>query len=179
MRLALLVPVTLYFLLDEVVPALLRPVYARLAALRPIERLGEAILALPPVATLVLFLVPFAVLEPFKIYALVLIAGGHFASGSVMLAASHLASIVLVERLFRLTKPKLLTIGWFARVHGLVERVYDWSLGRLKATAAWRHTAAVLRRIREALRTAKARLVPPIAAALRRLAARLRRPSAG
>jgi hypothetical protein len=174
-RLPLLVLATVYFLLDEVVPALLRPVYARLAELRLFERLGAAILALSPVATLILFLVPFVVLEPFKILALVLLAGGHFTSGAVMLAASHLASIVLVERLFRLTKPKLLTIGWFARIHGIVERIYDWSLGRLKATAAWRSATALLRRVRETLRGVKALLLPPIAAALRGIAERLRR----
>ncbi|TBW33694.1 hypothetical protein EYW49_19640 [Siculibacillus lacustris] len=178
-RLPLLILVTLYFIIDEVVLAAVRPVIARIGAWRLFERLAAAILSLPAYPTLILFLVPFAILEPFKIWGLILLAGGHFVSGAIMLAASHLTSIVLVERLFHLTRPKLLTIAWFAAVYLRVERLYAWSLGRLKATAAWALVQSALAAVRGALRTARkaiaARLKPllaELAAGLRRLAPR-------
>lgn len=144
LRVPALVVVTLYFLIDDVVLGAIRPIVERLARLRLFERMAEALHRLPPYPTLVLFLVPFVVLEPFKLWGMWAIATGRFAFGGTMLAVSHLVSIVLVERLFHATRDKLLTIGWFARAHGVVMRLYDWSLGRLRATAAWRTVAATL-----------------------------------
>jgi hypothetical protein len=171
LRLPLFLAATIYFLIDDVVLAAVRPIVARLAALRLFARLGEAIERLPPYPTLVLFLVPFVVLEPFKLWALWLLGTGRFASGAIMLAVSHLASIVLVERLFHATRDKLLTIPWFARIHGLVVTLYDWSLGRLRATAAWRLAAATLHRLRETLRL----VLAPLRIAIGRVARGLRR----
>lgn len=169
LRLPVLVAATIYFLIDDVVLAAVRPIVARLAELRPFARLGEAIHRLPPYPTLVLFLVPFVVLEPFKLWALWLLGTGRFTFGATMLAASHLTSIVLVERLFHATRDKLLTIGWFARVHALVSALYDWSLGRLRATAAWRAMAAVVQRLRATLRAIAAPVRDAGRAAVRRV----------
>jgi len=176
-RIPLFVAATLYFLIDDVVLAAIRPLVARLAELRLFARLGEALHRLPPYPTLVLFLVPFAVLEPFKLWALWLLGTGHVSSGAVMLATSHLLSIVLVERLFHATRDKLLSIGWFARAHGVVVALYDWSLGRLRATAAWRIAAATLRRLRATLRTMLLplrRALLPVRLAVRRFVTAMR-----
>ena len=158
LRIPALILVTIYFLIDDVVLAAIRPIVARLAELRLFARLAEAIHRLPPYPTLVLFLVPFVVLEPFKLWGLWLVATGHLTFGGTMLAVSHLTSIVLVERLFHATRDKLLTIGWFARAYGAVMRLYDWSVGRLKATAAWRTVATLLHTARTRLRETIARL---------------------
>ncbi len=170
-RLPLLLAATIYFLIDDVVLAAVRPIVARLAELRLFARLAEALHRLPPYPTLVLFLVPFAVLEPFKLWALWLLGTGRLAAGAAMLATSHLLSIVLVERLFHATRDKLLTIGWFAALYGRVVALYDWSLGRLRATAAWRVMAATMRRLRDGLR----RLKLPLRDAVRRLVLAVRR----
>lgn len=170
-RVPLLVAATIYFLIDDVVLAAVRPIIARLAELRLFARMGEAIHRLPPYPTLVLFLVPFVVLEPFKLWALWLIGTGRLASGAAMLAVSHLVSIVLVERLFHATRDKLLSIGWFATVYGRVSALYDWSLGRLRATSAWRIAAATLARLRSGLRAAIVPLRPAIQRARRAIAA--------
>jgi len=166
-RVPLLVLVTIYFLIDDVVLAALRPLVARLAELRLFTRLADWLHGLSPYPTLILFLIPFVILEPFKIGALVLLAQGKMVTGGVMLATAHLLSIVLVERLFHATRDKLLTIGWFAAVYTRVMRLYDWSLGRLKATSAWQTVAAVLRRLRGGVRTGlvlgRRRLAPVVA----------------
>ena len=166
----LFVAATIYFLIDDVVLAVVRPIVARLAEMRIFARLAEALHRLPPYPTLVLFLVPFVVLEPFKLWGLWLLGTGHFGSGAAMLAVSHLTSIVLVERLFHATRDKLLTIGWFARTYAWVMALYDWSLGRLRATVAWRVASATLVRLRESLR----RVVVPLRRALRSLFAPVR-----
>lgn len=157
-RLPLLALVTIYFLIDDVVLAAIRPIVAWAAELRLFTRMKLWLDGLSAPATLVLFLVPFVVLEPFKIGALVLLAKGQMVIGGTMLATSHLLSIVLVERLFHATRDKLLTIRWFAWTYGRVMAVYDWSVGRLRATRAWIVVAAAMRRLRLTVRVTWSRV---------------------
>jgi hypothetical protein len=158
-----------------------RPFVAWAAELRLVARFAVWLDRLPPYPTLILFLVPFIVLEPFKIGALILLARGNFALGVPMLAIAHILSIVLVERLFHATRDKLLTIAWFAWIYRRVMALYDWSLGRLKARTAWQVVAETLRRGRRALRMTilglrrtTAPLLRPLFTAVRAAVARLR-----
>jgi hypothetical protein len=49
----------------------------------------------------------------------VAVAGsGHWITGVVTIVCAYAASLFLVERLFRIVKPKLLTLAWFARFWG-------------------------------------------------------------
>lgn len=172
LRIPVFVAATIYFLIDDVVLALVRPVIAWAAELRLFTRIGAALQRLSPYPTLAVFLVPYIVLEPFKLWALWLMASGRFSSGVIMLTLAHLVSIVLVERLFHATRDKLLTIAWFARLHGWVSALYDWSIGRLRATPAWQAMAAFLRGLRQTVRGLLAKVRPKIAAlvaSLRRL----------
>lgn len=169
-RVPVLVVVTIYFMIDDVVLAAIRPIVARLAELRIFQRIEAWIEGLSPYATLVLFLVPFLALEPPKILGLILLAKGQLALGGTMLAISHLTSIILVERLFHATKPKLLTIPWFAFVYSKVMALWEWSLGRLKATAAWGIAMGALRRAKAIIRVgavAIRRRLRPVLASLK------------
>jgi hypothetical protein len=159
LRAPIAVLVALYFVLDDVVLAAIRPVVGWLAGLRLFARIGAFIQGLAPYPTLFLFAVPFAILEPPKLIAVYLMATGRFRTGLILLVVSHLLSIVLVERLFHVTRDKLLMIPWFARGYGLVIRLRDWALGILRATAAWRIASAwtaalraAARRLRETIR---------------------------
>lgn len=161
LRLPLVVAVALYFFLDDVVLAAVRPVVAWLAGLRLFERLSAFIHGLGPYPSLLLFAVPFLALQPPKLIALWLIATGRFQVGFALLIASYLVSVVLVERLFHVTRDKLLTIAWFARLYHLVVRLRDWSFAIVRATAAWQAAAALAARIREWAGELK-RMVKPI-----------------
>lgn len=182
LRAPLAVLVGLYFLLDDVVLAAIRPLVGWLAGLRIFARLDAFIRRLRPYPTLFLFAVPFAILEPPKLIAVWLMATGRFRVGLALLVVSHLASIVLVERLFHVTRDKLLMIPWFARGYGLVIRLRDWALGILARTAAWRTAQAWLGALKRAaglvgdkLRPALARVAAEAATVGRRLGNWLRR----
>jgi hypothetical protein len=88
----------------------------RLSSLRRrIERLG-------PYQSLVLLAIPTSLVEPLKLVAVAVAGDGHWITGAVMIIAAYAASIVLVERLFAVVKPRLLTLPWFARLwRGFVE----------------------------------------------------------
>jgi hypothetical protein len=76
---------------------------------RSIERLG-------PYQSLVLLLIPTSLVEPLKLIAVAIAGEGHWITGAVMIVAAYAASLLLVERLFVIVKPKLLTLPWFARL---------------------------------------------------------------
>jgi hypothetical protein len=58
--------------------------------------------------------VPTAVVEPLKLAAVAFAGEGHWITGTAMIAACYAFSLLVVERLFVIVKPKLLTIPWFA-----------------------------------------------------------------
>ncbi|WP_020179185.1 hypothetical protein [Methylopila sp. M107] len=136
-----------YEALDAVFGPVVRPALAWLGSLRIFAAIGRAIAACPPYAVLAMLAVPFAIIEPLKVLALWWMASGHLVTGLFALAAAHLASIFICERIFHAGKAKLLTIGWFARGYGVVARVRDRALAWVKATAAWRSCAGLAAKI--------------------------------
>lgn len=68
-----------------------------------------------PYPSLMLLAVPIVLVEPLKLVALLIAGRGHWLSGTVMIIAAYTLSLLFVERLFRIVKPKLMMIGWFAK----------------------------------------------------------------
>ena len=81
----------------------------------PLLRQFESFIAgLPPYAALALFGAPSLLLIPVKLAALYLIAHGQPMFGLMTVIAAKIAGTALVGRIFVLTQPNLLRIGWFA-----------------------------------------------------------------
>ncbi|WP_426615288.1 hypothetical protein [Bradyrhizobium sp. McL0616] len=63
----------------------------------------------------------------------VAIAGeGHWIAGTAMIVTCYLLSLVLIERLFVIVKPKLLTIPWFAKVLMTILAVRTWAVASFR-----------------------------------------------
>jgi hypothetical protein len=71
---------------------------------------------LGPYQSLFLLLIPISLVEPMKLVALAVAGKGHWIAGTGMIVIAYVGSLFIVERLFRLVKPKLLKIYWFARL---------------------------------------------------------------
>jgi|ERR1700712_393759 len=99
--------------------------------LRPWARFRRRIQQLSPFPSLLLLLVPIATVEPLKIAALVIAGKGHWFSGAVTIVAAYAASLLVTERLFRLIKPKLLLLPWFAAIW--TKAIFFWDRFRAKA----------------------------------------------
>jgi hypothetical protein len=74
---------------------------------RRLERLG-------PYPSLVVLVIPLAIVEPFKLVAVLVAGGGHFVTGMFFLVLTYVVSLLLTEWLFVALKPKLLMLPWFA-----------------------------------------------------------------
>ena len=69
---------------------------------------------LNPYVALTLLLIPLAIVEPLKLIAIVIFGKGHWITGSAVMIFAYVGSLFAVERLFKVVKPKLLRIFWFA-----------------------------------------------------------------
>ncbi|MGB7126393.1 MAG: hypothetical protein WBD42_06150 [Methylovirgula sp.] len=99
----------------------------RLAAAIAFESLKQALVrainALPAPLVLLLFVIPIAVIEPFKIVGLWLIAHHHFVYGAGAFVAAKVFGVGVAAFLFDATRGKLLSMAWFARFYAWVMRI--------------------------------------------------------
>jgi hypothetical protein len=95
--------------------------------------------SLRPYPSLALFSVPVIMLEPVKPVAAYLAATGQLVSSVVTLVVGELLKLVLVERLFSLTRDKLMKIPAFAWAYTKFREAKAW----LEATEAWQAIHAI------------------------------------
>jgi hypothetical protein len=116
---------TVYFLVDAVFMTVARPLANRIAAHWMFGSLHARIISLRPYPTLALFAVPLIVLEPVKPVAVYLTGTGHIAIGMIVLVGEVL-KLVLLERLFRVSRDKLISIPTFAWTYGMYLQAREW-----------------------------------------------------
>jgi hypothetical protein len=124
----------IYFLVDAVVLTLARPIARWLAGHWVFDRLRTWIVSLRPYPTLALFMVPVLVLEPVKPVAAYLTATGHIAGGLTVLLVGELLKLVLMERLFCISRDRLMSIAAFAWCYGKLRQAREW----VEASEVWR-----------------------------------------
>jgi hypothetical protein len=142
-----------YFLVDALFVSVARPISRWLAHHLRLERLRAWIRSLSPYPSLALFSVPVIVLEPVKPVAAYLAATGQFLAAAATFIIGELLKLVLIERLFALTRDKLMRIPAFAWAYAYYKQAIGW----LKSTAAWQSIIALKRSIAEHVRMWRAR----------------------
>ncbi|SIO44589.1 hypothetical protein SAMN05443247_05474 [Bradyrhizobium erythrophlei] len=123
----------IYFLVDAAFWMIARPVARLLADHWVFDRLRTWIISLGPYPTLALFVVPVLVLEPAKPVAAYLTATGHVVSGLAILGVAEILKLMLIERLFRISRDKLMSIPAFAWGYGKFGQARNW----VESRSAW------------------------------------------
>jgi len=173
----LLLVAVIVVLVDDVFRVFVIPAVRALARLGLIRRIEAGVAKLPPTGILMLFLIPLAIIEPFKVYALYLFGQGRFLSGAAMFVLAKVIGLGLAERLFAIGRDKLLSIRWFAWCHARALLIRDHVHAWLARSPFWQQvirSVGFLRGKAAALRRGVARLLrlPPkgrFAAARRRV----------
>jgi hypothetical protein len=111
----------------------LEPIVARIVAWIPWQRL-KALLArliarLSPTATLIVFLVPVAVIIPFKVIGLWLVARGYWVHAAGTLLLAKLAGLGTTAFVFDACRDKLLQLVWFRLLYESLLALRDWAHG--------------------------------------------------
>jgi len=118
----------------------------------PLLRQVESLIAgLPPYGALAMFGAPSLLLIPVKLAALYFIAHGQPMLGLMTAIGAKIAGTALVARIFTLTQPNLLRIGWFAwlykRFVAFKTRVHE----AIKSTGVYKASHQLRLRMRAAL----------------------------
>lgn len=124
----------IYFVVDAAFWTIARPVTRLLGDHWIFERARTWIMSLRPYPSLALFIVPVIILEPAKPLAAYLTATGRIGSGLLVLGIAELLKLVLIERLFRISRDKLMSIPAFAWGYGKFQQARSW----VEALDAWR-----------------------------------------
>lgn len=133
----------IWMFLEEWVWDTMLAVMAWLSRLPPIRWIESKVARFPPYVALACFLVPGAAMLPFKLAAFWLIAHGHGLYGLWVFVLAKVVGTAFLARILALTKPQLMTIGWFAWAYGGViawkERLYAYvrSIPAYRRARAW------------------------------------------
>jgi hypothetical protein len=146
----------IYLCVDFIFAGMARPISNWIARHFEMQRLRGWIRSLPPYPSLALFSVPVILLEPVKFVAAYVAATGNFIVALFTFAFGELLKLVLIERLFDLTREKLMKISAFAWIYGHYVQAREWIL----QSEAWRAIRSMSRlaveRIRNRIRTWRA-----------------------
>jgi hypothetical protein len=142
------IPLALWIFIEEWLWDSLLALTSALAKLPPIRWIENRIARLPAYLALIAFVIPIAVLLPFKLAAFWLIAQGKGVLGAIVFIVAKIIGTVFLARIFTLTKPALMTISWFARSYTAVMAwklmLYDY-VRALPVYQAIRKRAAALK----------------------------------
>jgi hypothetical protein len=139
----------IYFVVDAVFMAIARPFADRITEHWIFGSLRVWIVSLRPYPTLALFAVPLIVLEPVKPVAAYLAGTGHIAMGVIVFVVGEVLKLVLVERLFSVSRNKLISIPAFAWTYGRYLLAKEW----LESFEAWQTAGRWRRLARYAVRS--------------------------
>lgn len=148
-RFVVTIAVVVYTILDELLFPLVRPLLRWLSGLRLFAAIGAVIARLPPYVVLVLLAVPFAIIEPVKVFALYWGATGHVLQGTLILIAAQILSIFTCDRIYHVGRGQLMKIGWFRRLMTWLVSLRDKALAWARTTRIWQSAAGAVRSIRE------------------------------
>jgi uncharacterized membrane protein len=134
-----------YFLVDAAFVVVAKPISNWVARRLNLRKLRAWIRTLRPYPSLALFSVPVIILEPVKPMAAYLAATGQIVASVFTLVVGELLKLVLVERLFSLTRDKLMKIPAFAWAYAKFRQTKAW----LEATEAWQAIRSLSRAVRD------------------------------
>jgi hypothetical protein len=126
---------------------------------------------LPAPLVLLIFLVPFLIVEPLLVVATIAIAMGYVVSGAIAWIVLKFLAIALIPAIFDLTKQKLMTMPWFVRAY---EKVMAFHHYADQIVAPYKHAAAAVLRQWRMRAAILSRRVPGLAHLAARFAARKR-----
>jgi hypothetical protein len=133
----------IYLCVDFIFAWITKPISNWIARHFEMRRLRVWIKSLPPYPSLALFSVPVILLEPVKFVAAYIAATGSFIVALFTFAFGELLKLVLIERLFDLTREKLMRIAAFAWIYGHYSQAREWIL----QSEAWQAIRAVSRSV--------------------------------
>jgi len=126
----------------------LNRVMAAVAAWPPIARLEAWLVRLPPYWALLAFVAPSILILPIKLAALWFGMHGQYSMALASVIVGKLLATAILARLYRILRPTLMTIPWFARGDTWFFYWRDRAYAFVRAMPAWQKAVALVRAMR-------------------------------
>ena len=155
-----------------------RPLAALLAALArfaSVARLERFVAGLSPYPAMAVFALPGLMLLPLKLLALAWIAEGHVLWATLLFVGAKVGGTALVARIFQLTQPALMQLGWFVALHDTVMPWKHAMVDKVRASRTWRLGRVLKFRGKHAVHAARERLRPLVEPYVARIKGLMRR----
>lgn len=150
--------IAIIFLIEEAIWDWTAKFMARLGQSRFVHAIEARIAAMSPRWALVAFLLPSTILIPAKLIGLHAIAKGHVFIGGTVFVLAKIIGMALFSRIFNLTSPALMQLGWFARLY---ERVMHYRNKLHEYLANWPAYQAIKASIKALTTSIKALFTRP------------------
>ena len=133
---------------EQVLIRYLNMMMVAVAGWPPIARLEAWLLTLPPWAAVLAFAAPSIIILPVKVSALWFAAHHRFvlATGAVLLG--KILATAILARLYRILRPTLMTLPWFAWADTRFFTWRDWAYAFVTSLPAWQQAKALVERTR-------------------------------
>jgi len=126
----------------------LNRVTAAVAAWPPIARLEARLVRLPPYWALLAFVAPSVLILPIKLAAVWFGVHGRYGLALASVILGKLLATAILARLYKILRPTLMTIPWFAKGDTLFFYWRDRAYAFVRAMPAWQKAVALVRAMR-------------------------------
>jgi hypothetical protein len=137
--------------IEQVLIRYLNLITTAFARWAPIAWLEARLVRLPPWAAVLTFAAPSILILPVKLSALWFVTHRHFGLAFVAVAFGKILATAIVARLYRILRPSLMSLGWFAWADQKFFHWRDWAYGFVRSLPAWRKTVELIERARTRL----------------------------
>jgi len=126
----------------------LNNVMVAVAARPPIARLEAWLVTLPPYVALLAFVAPSLLILPIKVVALWFGMHGKYVLALVTLILGKLLATAILARLYRILRPTLMVIPWFAWADTTFFAWRDRTYAFVRSLPAWQKAATMVQQLR-------------------------------
>jgi hypothetical protein len=114
----------------------------------PIAKVESWLMRLPPYAALCAFVAPSILILPIKLIAVGFAALGHYGLALAALIVGKMLGTAVLARLYRILRPTLMSIPWFARADTWFFYWRDQAYTFVRSLEAWKKAATIVQKVR-------------------------------
>ena len=133
---------------EQVLIKYLNVAMAAFARLPWIARLEAWLVTLPPYGALLTFVAPSILILPIKFWAVLFAAHGRYSLALTTLVVGKILATAILARLYRILRPTLMTIRWFAWADTHFFYWRDRAYAFVRSLPAWQKAKALIERAR-------------------------------
>lgn len=137
-----------FVFVEQVLIKYLNVAMAAFARLPPIARFETWLKGLPPWAAFVTFVCPSLLILPVKLSAVWFVLHGFYTTALVVVLAAKLVATALLARLYKILRPTLMTIPWYAAIDTWFFDWRDKAYAFVRNLPAWQRARAFVQRLR-------------------------------